>query len=160
MESATIGGKEVTYYTSVDELPMKRFFLYNKHLIIDGGIGADMEAIDGHLLKAMRYIKNGDKENANKQLQNLRTSLYYVTEEFNPRFTSFACLVKSIGGRECNDLSDEGLGLVVSELSALQASRGLINDFVDRVKKKLRLNFKRSSRAGSTPPPQRSTTPK
>ena len=138
MQTIKLKGKEVKYYSSPDEMPIERFYLYNKHLLIDSGIGADLESIDNHIFRINQYISKGDKENALKQSENLRSSLYFVGSEFNPKFTSFACLVTKIGNTYKNDLSDDGLKRTLAELAELQIERGFLNTIIDEVKKKLK----------------------
>ena len=96
-------------YDSIEELPMVRFHKYNKMLLIDAGIGSDIQAFDAHVEKVVRYMRNGDAEDAAKELENLRQSVYVVQTEQSPRNLSFACLVAKVDGRDCDDISDEGL---------------------------------------------------
>lgn len=109
MRTVRLGKHTVTLYTSIDELPMERFHRYNKMLLIDAGIGSDITAFDAHIEKVVRYIQNGDKENAAKELENMRQNVYVIQTEQSPQNMSFAVLVNSIDGKACDDISDEGL---------------------------------------------------
>ena len=116
MREVTLAGHRVMLYTSIEELPMARFHKYNKNLLIDAGIGGDMTAFDGHIERAVQFIKDGKREDAGKELQNLRQNVYMVISETNPNHLSFACLVKEIDGKPMDDMSDEGLQRVVAML--------------------------------------------
>lgn len=109
MREVRIGRHKVMLYDSIEELPMVRFHKYNKMLLIDAGIGSDIQAFDAHVEKVVRYMRNGDAEDAAKELENLRQSVYVVQTEQSPRNLSFACLVAKVDGRDCDDISDEGL---------------------------------------------------
>ena len=109
MKDVELNGKKVRLYDSIEELPMVRFHKYNKMLLIDAGIGSDIQAFDAHVEKVVRYMRNGDAEDAAKELENLRQSVYVVQTEQSPRNLSFACLVAKVDGRDCDDISDEGL---------------------------------------------------
>ena len=117
MRTVTLGKHIVQLYTSIDELPMERFHRYNKMLLIDAGIGSDITAFDAHIEKVVRYIQNGDRENAAKEMENMRQNVYVIQTEQSPANLSFAVLVKEIDGKECDDISDEGLERIRALLS-------------------------------------------
>lgn len=109
MREFKVGTHKVKVYDSIDDLPMLRFHKYNKMLLVDAGIGSDMQSFDAHIEKVVRYFRNGDAENAGKELENLRQNVYVVLSELSPRNLSFAALVAEVDGKACDDISDEGL---------------------------------------------------
>ena len=109
MRTVRLGKHTVSLYTSIEELPMERFHKYNKMLLIDAGIGSDITAFDAHIEKVVRYIQNGDRENAAKEMENMRQNVYVIQTEQSPQNLSFAVLVDRIDGMPCDDISDEGL---------------------------------------------------
>ena len=104
-----IGKHRVKVYDSIDDLPMARFHKYNKFLLIDAGLGSDMQSFDAHIEKVVRFMKSGDKDNAAKELENMRQNVYIMLTEQSPQNLSFAALVAEIDDVEMNDLSDDGL---------------------------------------------------
>lgn len=46
MKKVTLQGHKIEIYDSIDELPIVRFQIYNKYLLLDCGIGSDMESVD------------------------------------------------------------------------------------------------------------------
>ena len=52
--------KIIKLYDSIDELPIVNFQKYNKYLLIDSGIGSDLNAFDEHITKIAMSIKSGD----------------------------------------------------------------------------------------------------
>lgn len=113
MKNIKIGKREVEIFDSIEDLPMIRFHKYNKMLLIDGGIGSDLSDFDGHIEKAMAYVKSKTPELANIELENLRQNIYFIQSELSPKHMAFAVLVKSIDGVDKNDLSPEGLQKVL-----------------------------------------------
>lgn len=109
MKKITFGKHIVEYYDSIDELPVVRFHKWQKFVMIDSGIGADISAFDQHIEKARRYVKLGQADNAEKELMNLRQSVYFIQNELSPAHLAFAALVKSLDGKECTDTSDNAL---------------------------------------------------
>ena len=129
-----LGRHRVKVYDSIDELPMARFHKYNKFLLIDAGLGSDMQSFDAHIEKVVRFMRTGDTDNAAKELENMRQNIYVMQTEQSPQNLSFAALVAEIDDVEMNDLSDDGLERVRQML--LDAPRKDITAALQAVKKK------------------------
>ena len=113
MKTVKIGEYTVEIYDAIDELPMLRFHKYNKMLLVDAGIGSDLQDFDTHIEKAMRYARSKTPELAAIELDNMRQNVYFIQTGISPKHLAFAVLVKSIDGEPYNDLSDDGLQKVV-----------------------------------------------
>jgi len=113
MKTVKIGERTVEIYDAIDELPMLRFHKYNKMLLVDAGIGSDLQDFDTHIEKAMRYARSKTPELAAIELDNMRQNVYFIQSGLSPKCLAFAVLVKSIDGTPYNDLSDDGLQKVV-----------------------------------------------
>jgi hypothetical protein len=135
MKEVELKGHKVTLYTSIEELPMARFHKYNKCLLIDAGIGSDMSSVDGHIERVVRYVRADKREDAGKELENLRQNIYMILQGMSPSHLSFACLVASIDGKDCTDMSDEGLQRIVDLLGDVPVSD--VTAESDAVKKKI-----------------------
>lgn len=135
MKDLIINKKVVRVYDSIDEMPIVNFQKYNKYLLIDSGIGSDADDIDAHIVKIAKYIKSNDSKKALQELQNMRQNVYMVNSEISPRYLAFAALIHSIDGKEINDLSDDGLKKLLSELKEIKHSR--VIDFLLWLKKKV-----------------------
>ena len=135
MREVRIGKHRVRLYDSIDDLPMERFHRYNKMLLIDAGLGSDISAMDAHVEKVVRFMRGGDVDSAAKELENLRQTVYLVQTEQSPRNLSFACLVAEVDGKDCNDLSEDGLEKV--RLLLNDAPRGEVAETMSAAKKKI-----------------------
>lgn len=135
MREVRIGKHRVRLYDSIDDLPMERFHRYNKMLLIDAGLGSDISAMDAHVEKVVRFMRGGDVDSATKELENLRQTFYLVQTEQSPRNLSFACLVAEVDGKDCNDLSEDGLEKV--RLLLNDAPRGEVAETMSAAKKKI-----------------------
>lgn len=135
MREVRIGKHRVRLYDSIDDLPMERFHRYNKMLLIDAGLGSDISAMDAHVEKVVRFMRGGDVDSATKELENLRQTVYLVQTEQSPRNLSFACLVAEVDGKDCNDLSEDGLEKVRMLLN--DAPRGEVAETMSAAKKKI-----------------------
>ena len=134
MRTVKLAGKKVEIYDAVDEFPITRFHKYNKYLLIDVGVGADLANVDNHIERAMRFIAI-NPTHAIQELENLRQSIYLIQQEISPKYWAFAVLVKSIDGVEQNDLSDDGLRKILETLGSATATE--TDQILESVKKKI-----------------------
>lgn len=135
MKEVRLDGHRVVVYNSIDELPMERFHRYNKMLLVDAGVGSEISDFDARIERCVRYIRKGENENAAKELDNLRQNVFLIMQEQGVRDLSFACLVQSIDGEPCNDISEEGLTKVLERLGGVP--RRQMTDALQSVKKKI-----------------------
>lgn len=138
MVEQVINKHKVRLFDSIDELPIVRFHKYQKMLMIDAGIGADLASFDRHIEKMRRYMAKGQTDNATTEMQNLRQCVYLIQSEISPKHRAFAVLVESIDGKLCDDLSDSGLEGVLAKLGA--ATVGEVEKASAEVKKNLTRN--------------------
>lgn len=135
MKTITVGTKVIKLYDSIDEMPITNFQKYNKYLLIDSGIGSDVDDIDAHIVKVAKLIKSGNSKKAIQELQNMRQNMHMVNSEISPKYLAFASLIQSIDGKEITDLSDEGLKSLLKEISKIRHSKLL--DLLVKLKKKV-----------------------
>lgn len=135
MKEVKLNAHKVDLYNSIEELPMVRFHKYNKCLLVDAGIGSDLSAFDGHIERVVRYIRSDKREEAAKELENLRQNIYMVIEEMSPNHLAFACLVARIDGKPQDDISDDGLQRVMQLLGGTPMKDITAN--AEAVKKKI-----------------------
>ena len=134
MVTVKIGKHTVEMYDSIDELPIVRFHRYQKLLLIDTGIGADIAAFDQRTEKARRFLLDGKTEQAAMELANLRQCVWFMQNGINPKNRAFAALVSKIDGKDCNELSDSALENVLQTLQ--DAPLKDVTAQLDAVKKK------------------------
>lgn len=135
MKTVFIKGKKIQLYDSIDEMPIVNFQKYNKCVLIDSGLGSDIDSIDNHIVDIAKYVKNGDTKNALQELQNMRQTMHMIVSGVSPKNLAFAALIYSIDGVEQKNLSDEHLQEIMDELNELPF--GLFINLVEKLKKKL-----------------------
>ena len=135
MKTVIIKNKEVKLYDSIDEMPIVNFQKYNKCILIDSGLGSDIDDVDNHISNIARYINSGDKKNAMQELQNMRQNMHMIVSNVSPKNLAFAALIHSIDGKEQKDLSDSHLNELIDELSEMSCS--LFIELFRGLKKKL-----------------------
>lgn len=134
MKKVVINGKELLLYDSIDELPIVNFQKYNKYLLIDSGVGSDIDDIDRHIVKIAKYIKS-DRNLALRELQNMRQNFYMIASAVSPKHLAFAALIHSIDGEIVTDLSDTNLQAILDSLKTVK--RSWLADMLAKIKKKI-----------------------
>ena len=62
MRTTQIGKHKVEVYDSIDALPVLRFHAFNKMMLVDSGIGSDLNDWDAHAERVIRFIMSDDKD--------------------------------------------------------------------------------------------------
>jgi len=138
MKTERVNGHTITYYDGdVTELPAKRFQKFNKFLLLDSGIGSDIQDIDNHIERLRVYVQK-DTDKAVMELENLRQNMYLVMKGITPKHLAFCTLIYKFDGEACEDMSDEGIKDLHERLSSVSA--GWFERMFRAVKKKLMLN--------------------
>ena len=135
MVTYEIGRHKVEMYDGIEELPIVRFHKYQKLLLIEAGIGSDLSALDNRLDKARRFLADGKADKAQQELENLRQCVNLIQQGINPKQLAFAVLVKSIDGKDCDDISDDALNAVLKKLNDSPVSK--LAALLGAVKKKI-----------------------
>lgn len=134
MITSKINNHTIEIFDSIDDLPIRRFQKYNKYMLIDSGVGSDLQDVLDHIDRAMKYIK-ASPNMAITELNNMRQALYLVSEEMSPKYMAFAVLVNKIDGEPADDLTDAGLRRVLETLN--EAKKGWLDGIINSVKKKM-----------------------
>lgn len=135
MVTKKLGKHTVEMYDSIDELSVVRFHKYQKLLLVDSGVGADIAAFDAKMDKVRRFIASGKSDKAMQELDNVRQGVYLIQNEISPKCRAFAALVSKIDGKPCEDLSDAGLDAITKLLSDSPYSQ--MTAVLEAVKKKI-----------------------
>lgn len=121
MKTVKINNHELKLYDSIDEIPIVNFQKYNKYIIVDSGLGSDIDSVDEHLVNLAKLIKS-DKDKAQQELQNLRQTMHLIVSGISPNYLAFAALIHSIDGKVVEDLSDENLKSIIEKLQKAKHS--------------------------------------
>lgn len=134
MITSKVNNHTIEIFDSIDDLPIRRFQKYNKYMLIDSGVGSDLQDVLDHIDRTMKYIK-ASPNMAITELNNMRQALYLVSEEMSPKYMAFAVLVNKIDGKPADDLTDAGLRRVLETLN--EAKKGWLDGIINSVKKKM-----------------------
>lgn len=141
MKKIQLNSNYLKMHDSIDEMPITKFQAYNRFLLIDAGIGGDIESIDQHYTRMLRYANKKDYDNLIKELTNYRQNLHYVIEHTSPEMMAFGALIHSVNNIEVGNLADEEIQSLLKELSRKGLTFGKVRGFINHVKKKLTPSF-------------------
>ena len=80
MKTITVKGKVIKLYDSIDEMPITNFQKYNKYILLDAGLGSDVDSVDQHIVNIAKLI-NTDKKKAMQELQNMRQNMHLICKK-------------------------------------------------------------------------------
>ena len=135
MKTIIIKDHTIKLYNSIDELPIINFQKFNKCILMDSGLGSDIDSVDSHIVNLAKYINSGNKALAIAELQNMRQNLHMIVSEVSPKHLAFAALIHSIDGEEQKSLSDEDLQELAKYFNEMPHS--FFIDILTELKKKL-----------------------
>ncbi len=107
MVERTVNGHKLVFYDGVEDLPIVQFHRYSKYLLVESGIGDNINDIDKHITRILNFFN--DKKKMQQELMNLRQCLYVIATEQDLHNKATLCLVRSVDGKPWEDFSDSGL---------------------------------------------------
>lgn len=135
MQKIEHGSHSIELFSTIKELPIQRHKAMQAMLLQDSGIGADMASIDHRLSSAISFLNANKPAEAATEIANFRYTAFSIMNQLDYKTKSFACLVKSINGKEFTDLTNEGLQVVCLEIEATNISREELDNHFENVKK-------------------------
>lgn len=132
-----VGNHTIKRYSSVDDMPIDIFMSFMLYLIVDSGIGSDVDAINEHDRNIIQFAKKEDYKKIIQEVVNRNECLNQIISKSSPEFMAYAVTVKSIDGIEIFDHSDEGCKLIVKRLIEFKATKGFLGGAVEFLRKKL-----------------------
>ena len=65
MIEMAVAGHKLVFYDSVEDLPIVQFHRYSKFLLVESGIGDNINDIDRHITKIINFLVTGRRCNRN-----------------------------------------------------------------------------------------------
>jgi len=119
LETKIIGKSEVKIFTDVEELFIPRYSKFNKYMVLNEEVGHNFNDVETHFSKMYALINSPAKLKI--QIDNFRQLIYSIDNGQNFINMAYACLIHSIDGVECNDLTPTGLSETLEKLKMVQA---------------------------------------
>jgi len=126
--------KEVQFFKSINDLPIKRYQLLQRYALIDAGIGSTQEDIIRHLTRMDEFIGAKDIESISIERENMLMNFTFMLGEEYVKSYVFATLIKKIDG-EVIDINDDNIDELVEMLEGSDITVGMIDDITSLQKK-------------------------
>lgn len=130
----TISDKPVSFYDSIDSLPIKRYNLLNKYSLIDLGIGSDISDIVRHHSRFNQFLELKDYDSLYVENENLMINYNFILSAKNIKGYILASLIKDIDGKQI-DISDDNIEEYVDFLENSEITIGDLEQYTDNLKK-------------------------
>lgn len=134
------GINEFELYTTAEQLPAVRYKDFQKFLLLDSGVGSDMESINARFSNFLTFQANKRYDEATREAENLYYTFYAISQGLNYRQLAFGALVHSINGVPVTDNSTENIKVIIEQLSGMGLTQYHVDEHVNDVKKNFNQN--------------------
>jgi hypothetical protein len=133
MHEIILKRQSVRLYAEIEEMPIRRYNVFNKYLFIDSEVGSDLTDLNKRLSNLAMCAEN--KEKLARAIDNLYMLFGFLEKEVNVKQLAFASLVQGIGTEDCFDISAEGLKRTLQRLSDLGLTQAILKKKLKRCRK-------------------------
>lgn len=127
---------EIVFYDSAENLPYRRYHIFNKYYMIAMEVGNTIGDYDKRTARAISYLNAEDYKSAARELNNRRQTLHNAIELYSNKGLALAILVYSINGVVCDNYQDDGLNETLDKLDKIGFTQYLTEQTLNQVKKK------------------------
>jgi hypothetical protein len=131
----------VSLYEGIQETPIMRTHEFYKLLLLDLGVGSDMDSVGRHFSAFYGLLKSKSYNELFQEAANLHNNYYFILEGINVKSFCFASMVASIDGKQVTDMSEGGVKKLLKQLSDYGLKDQHVTDITDEIKKKLISNL-------------------
>ena len=126
---------KISLYSEAAEMPINRYVEHNRVLMLEAGIGSDLDATMKRINMAALKMDT-DTDAAKRELNNLAANIHLITSGVNLKANSWAYWIESINGVPNNDLSTEGISNLLIKIDKLGIPMQIIESAISEIKKK------------------------
>lgn len=127
---------KVEFFSSIKDLPFERFQEFNRFSMLDTEIGSTMKDFDKVVVRINEFVTKNLKEDATRELLNLRIIVNNILSGTSHKGLAFASLIKKFNGKEVVDYGEENLKKILKVLSDDGMTVGQVEETKESVKKK------------------------
>jgi hypothetical protein len=129
----------LTFFKSINELPIKRFQLVQRYCLIESGIGSTLNDVLRHFSRLDQFIEVKDFDSIVAERENLLMAFQFMMGEEYIKSYVFASLIKSVDGVNV-DITDDNIDDYVQMLENSDLTISQVEDITDSQKKSLMSN--------------------
>lgn len=132
--------KKLEFFTSIKELPIKRFNLLQKYTLIDASVGSTIADIERHFTRLDQFIEAKDWESVEIERENMFMNYQFMLGQNYVKGYVFASMIKKIDGQVI-DVDDSNIDELVNMLECSSIITGDLEHLVDTQKKSLMRSY-------------------
>lgn len=134
----TIDGEELnlTFYTDIRHLPIKRYQLLQKYSLIDAGVGSTIADIFRHFNRLDQFIEAKDIESIAIERENMLMNYQFISSGSYTKTYTFASLIHTIN-KKIVEIDDTNIDEYVQMLEDSNISVLDLSELVESQKKSL-----------------------
>ena len=136
MVTKEINGHKITTWESIDEMPISRYYAFNRYSMLSDSLGSSFADIERNHLGALAQIID-DKKKALQQIANLRELVFNILNDQNFEHRAYCSLIHDIDGKLVTDVSETGIDGIIKQLDEIGVTNGDIKKKTKRSKKGL-----------------------
>ena len=142
MRKERINGHDFEFYNEISEMPVSRFHIYSRYMLVVSGIGDTLDDIDKHMNRIMNYMMS-DLNKARQELLNLRQCLFMVANEKDVRYRGFLALTYKVDGKVWDDFSEEGMERLyyIANQETIERLDSIMTPIISNIDEQLRIYF-------------------
>ena len=129
----------LTFFKSINELPIKRYQLLQKYCLVDAGIGSTLNDVIRHFSRLDQFIEVKDFDSIVAERENMLMSYQFMLSEQYIKSYVFACLIKTIDNVNI-DVTDDNIDEYVEMLELSDLTISQVEDITESQKKSLMSN--------------------
>jgi hypothetical protein len=135
------GKHEIEIFDSIHKLPFLRFQRFNKYQMQSIEIGSSFQDYDNRSAKIIQFLKKDMIEEAIKEMENRRQTVFNAYNDFSPIGKSMAVLIKRIDDVQYNDFTPDDLDRCLQHLTDIGFDIATSIEKLMEVKKKSKRNW-------------------
>ena len=132
--------KVLTFYDSIETMPIKRYQMVQKYSLIDAGIGSTLNDVMTKFAKMDHFLEVGDLEAISTERENLLININYMLMEKNTIAYLLASMIKSVDGVVV-EINDDTIDELVEMLERSDIKYEDVKEISDKQKKSLIENY-------------------
>lgn len=137
-----VNNHRIEVYDSAKSLPILRFQLFNKYMMMASEVGSTFADYDARTARTLQFLQKNMVAEAIQELNNRRQAVFNAYNEYSPKGKAFAVMVKKIDDRTYEGTSPDELDEVLRHLDQIGLGHIDSMETLTEVKKKSRRNFK------------------
>jgi hypothetical protein len=137
MKEYIIGEHKIEYHNDIKELPIKRYLDYHKYMLVESGVGSDIQSVGSHFGKLFGFLNAKMVPEATNEAKNLYFNLYQMLTGVSNKHMAFASVCAKINASILEDFSETGLQNIIKRLGDLGMTEAMVEECLEDIKKKL-----------------------